>query len=89
MFKKSIIALDICAMATIIFAPALFVPSYFFAKDVGAVAIIGGDGPASVFLTDKAMIYGNYLFPLFVLLIGCNLYCLFTYFRKRLVKKQF
>lgn len=87
MFKKSILALDLIAIATIFFAPALLVPSYIFGKNVGAVAIIGGDGPTSIFLTVKAMKYGNFLFPLFILLIACNLYCLITFLRKRLMKR--
>jgi Na+-transporting methylmalonyl-CoA/oxaloacetate decarboxylase beta subunit len=87
-FKKSIFVLDLIAIATIIFAPALLIPSYMFGKDVGSVAIIGGDGPTSIHITAEVTKYGNFVFPLFILLIACNFYYLFAFLRKCIRKKE-
>jgi len=80
--KKAIIALDLLAILTIIFAPALLVPSYIFGKDFGSAVIIGNDGPTSIFITTETTKFGNFIFPFFVLLVACNFYYFFSFFEK-------
>lgn len=71
-----------------IFTPALFVPAYFFDKEVSTVAILGtGHSPYVIMTAEKAR-WGNFLFPLLILLIACNLYYLFIFLRKRLRKNE-
>lgn len=86
MFRRTIIVLDILAIITIGLAPALLVPSYFFSEEVSTVAIIGGgDSPFVIMTADKSK-WGNFLFPLLILLIVCNFYYLLAFFKKRINK---
>ncbi len=83
MLKKTLFAFDILAIITIGLAPALFVPTYFFSDEVDTVAIIGG-GPTFVIMTADKAKWGNFLFPLLVLLIALNFYYLFAFLKKRI-----
>jgi hypothetical protein len=86
--KKTIFALDIIAFLILIFTPALFVPAYFFDREVSTVAILGAGHPPYVIMTAEKAKWGNFLFPLLTLLIICNFYYLFAFLKKRLRKKQ-
>ena len=82
MLKKTIFVFDILAIITIGLAPALFVPAYFFSKETSTVAIIGGGHPPFVIMTADKAKWGNFLFPLLILLIAWNLYYLFAFIKK-------
>ena len=86
MLKKTMLALDILAIITIAIAPALFVPSYFFSGEVSTVAIIGGGHPPFVIMTvDKAK-WGNFLFPLLMILVAFNLHYFYDFIKRRVRK---
>jgi len=85
--KKAIFAIDILALFILIFTPALFVPAYFFDKEVSTVAILGTGHPPFVIMTAEKAKWGNFLFPIFIVLIIWNFYYLTVFIMKRIRKK--
>jgi hypothetical protein len=88
-FAKTIFILDILFIVMIVLAPSIFIPTNIFGENIAAVALIGGkEGATSVLLSAEPSKWGDILFVVLIMLIACNAYWLFAFFKKRIKNKN-